>query len=150
MTCPLCDANRVELYHDQGYRRVLRCRSCHFVFTDPMPTHEAKRDIERRAYEGELLPEVADFFRNCHRNFKDDPVIRGFRETLADIARFAPPPARLLDVGPGTGIFLHLARERGFTPFGIDVCEASADKAASEFGIAVDVGEFESFASTPT
>ena len=119
------------------------------MFTDPMPTHEAKHEIERRAYRGELLPEVADFFQNCHRNFKEDAVIRAFRDALAWIARLTPPPGRLLDVGSGTGIFLHLAREQGFAPFGIDVCEESAQKAAVEFGIRVDVGDFEAFAYEP-
>jgi 2-polyprenyl-3-methyl-5-hydroxy-6-metoxy-1,4-benzoquinol methylase len=128
---------------------VLQCRSCRFVFTDPMPTHDAKCEIERRAYQGELLPEISDYFQNCHRNFKEDAVIRGFREGLRWIAEMTPPPGRLLDLGPGTGIFLHLAKEQGFEPFGIDVCDASAEKAAAEFGIRVDVGDFEKFAYEP-
>lgn len=147
--CPLCGGDQPALYHDQGYRRVLRCRRCRFVFTDPLPTRERKVEIEREAYRGELLPEVADFFRNCHRDFTDDPVIRGFRSALDWIAAHGsveqPADGTLLDVGPGTGIFLRLARERGWKPFGIDVCPESAEKAATEFDIAVDVGDFETF-----
>jgi 2-polyprenyl-3-methyl-5-hydroxy-6-metoxy-1,4-benzoquinol methylase len=153
--CALCGARRPFVYHQQGYRRVLKCATCRFVFTDPLPSRERKAAIEREAYRGELLPEVADFFRNCHRDFVDDPVVRGFRDALDWIAEQAGATAgrgegrRLLDVGPGTGIFLHLARERGWQPFGIDVCPESAEKAASEFDIAVDVGDFETFPYGP-
>ena len=146
--CPLCNARDVGVYHDQGYRRVVRCRSCRFTFTDPLPTRERKIEIERQAYRGELLPEVADFFRNCHRDFRDDPVIRGFRDALDWIAD-SGNKGKLLDVGPGTGIFLHLAREKGWQPFGIDVCPESAEKAKAEFDIRVDVGDFERFAYGP-
>lgn len=153
-TCPLCNGREVGVYHDQGYRRVVRCRSCRFTFTDPLPTRERKIEIERQAYRGELLPEVADFFQNCHRDFRDDPVIRGFRHALdwiaSSLAGGGPVQTRrLLDVGPGTGIFLHLAREKGWEPFGIDVCPESAEKAANEFDIRVDVGDFERFAYEP-
>jgi SAM-dependent methyltransferase len=146
--CPLCGAGDVGVYHDQGYRRVVRCPGCRFTFTDPLPTRERKIEIERQAYRGELLPEVADFFRNCHRDFRDDPVIRGFRQALDWIAANGEK-GKLLDVGPGTGIFLHLAREKGWEPFGIDVCPESAEKAATEFGIRVDVGDFERFDYAP-
>lgn len=147
-TCPLCNGREVGVYHDQGYRRVVRCRSCRFTFTDPLPTRERKIEIERQAYRGELLPEVADFFQNCHRDFRDDPVIRGFRDALDWIAANRGK-GKLLDVGPGTGIFLHLAREKGWQPHGIDVCPESAEKAKAEFDIRVDVGDFERFAYAP-
>jgi len=152
--CPLCNGGEVGVYHDQGYRRVVRCRSCRFTFTDPLPTREHKIEIERQAYRGELLSEVADFFQNCHRDFRDDPVIRGFRHALDWIAanragRRPGERGRLLDVGPGTGIFLHLAGEKGWEPFGIDVCPESAEKALTEFDIRVDVGDFERYAYEP-
>lgn len=35
--CPLCSAYDFEVYHDQGYRQVVRCRKCRFVSTHPLP-----------------------------------------------------------------------------------------------------------------
>jgi len=143
--CNLCASERIEIYHEQGYRRVVRCRDCRLVFVDPLPTPQEKAEIERLAYEGDLLPEVADFFRNCHRDFKDDPVIEAFRHALRWIGEHRKP-GRLLDVGPGTGIFLHLAStEFGWQPFGVDICQESADKARDEFGIELQVGDFDSY-----
>ncbi len=112
------------------------------MFADPLPTHEEKAEIERLAYQGDLLPEVAEFFANCHHDFTEDAVIHGFRKGMRWIGQHRPPGS-LLDVGPGTGIFLYLAAEAGWQPFGIDICEESAQKADQEFGLSVDVGEFE-------
>lgn len=140
--CDLCSGSDAITYHDQVWRRVKRCRGCGLVFVDPMPTPEQKAEIERLGYEGEILPEVSDFFRNCHRDFHDDPVIESFRGGLRWIGA-ARPPGHLLDVGPGTGIFLHIARtEFGWEPTGIDLCVASAVKAKEEFDLDLDVGDF--------
>ncbi len=147
--CNLCASERIAVYHDQGYRCVVKCRDCRFVFVDPLPTPEQKAEIERLAYDGDMLPEVADFFRNCHRDFKDDPVIEAFRHGLRWLGAHRKP-GRLLDVGPGTGIFLHLARaEFGWEPFGIDICQESADKARAEFGIVLQVGDFDTYPWEP-
>ena len=37
-TCRLCGASDLYLYHDQGYRRLAKCRRCRLVFADPLPT----------------------------------------------------------------------------------------------------------------
>lgn len=147
--CDLCHSTDIATYHDQGWRRVVRCRKCLLTFVDPMPTREQKAEIERQAYEGEILPEVADFFRNCHRNFQEDPVIDSFREGLKWMGSVRTP-GRLLDVGPGTGIFLYLARkEFGWEPNGVDICVESAVKAKTEFDIDLQVGDFDDYPWPP-
>ena len=119
------------------------------VFAHPLPSREEKRAIEYESYESDILPEVAEFFRNCHRDFKEDPVIHGFRESLAWIGRHRRP-GRLLDVGSGTGIFVFLAqRDFGWRGRGIDICDTSASKAAHEFDVSVDTGDFETFGYSP-
>jgi len=139
--CPLCTGSDLYVYHDQRFRRLAKCRDCRLVFADPLPDRAQKYETERQAYVGEALPETAEFFRNCHRDFREDAVIRAFRESLAWIGR-ERRPGELLDVGPGTGIYMHLAKEAGWNVHGIDVCELGARKAADEFGLQVDVGDF--------
>ena len=147
--CNLCGSGDIATYHDQGWRRVVRCRACRLTFVDPMPTPDEKAEIERQAYVGEVLPETAEFFRNCHRNFKDDPVIESYRFGLRWMGSLRPP-GRLLDVGPGTGIFLYIARkEFGWEPSGVDICSESAVKAREEFEIELDVGDFDTYAWEP-
>jgi SAM-dependent methyltransferase len=142
--CTLCGGTAYRELHDMGWRRVLRCAGCGLVRADPLPTMDEKRAVETQGYTDETaFPEVRDFFANCHRDFVDDPVIRAMRRHLADLEAVLGGPGTLLDVGAGTGIFMHLARERGWRPDGVDICPLTAEKAAREFDLAIAVGPFE-------
>lgn len=132
------------MLHDLGWRRILRCKRCNLVRADPLPTMQEKEAIETQGYTDETaFPEMRDFFANCHRTFVEDPVIREMRRHLERLEHTVGGPGRLLDVGAGTGIFMHLARERGWKPEGIDICPLTAEKAASEFDLKITVGPFE-------
>ena len=142
--CALCGASEYRLLHDMGWRRVLRCAGCGLVRADPLPSMDEKVAVETLGYTDETAyPEVRDFFANCHRDFVEDPVIRGMRRNLTDLEQVLGGTGRLLDVGAGTGIFMHLARERGWEPTGVDICPLTADKAEREFGVRIAVGPFE-------
>ena len=142
--CTLCRSRVFRQLHDMGERRVLRCATCGLVRADPLPTMDEKQFVETQGYtDAKAFPEVHDFFANCHRDFVDDPVIRSMRRQLVDLERLLGGPGTLLDVGAGTGIFMFLARERGWTPRGVDICPLSAEKALREFDLEVSVGPFE-------
>lgn len=120
------------------------CAACGLVRADPLPTLDEKVAVETRGYtDATAFPEVRDFFANCHRNYVEDPVIRGMRRHLIDIERARGGPGTLLDVGAGTGILMHLARERGWNVAGVDICPLTAEKALKEFGVHIAVGPFE-------
>ena len=142
--CALCGGSAYRTLHDMGWRRILRCTGCGLVRADPLPTLAEKLEVETQGYTDETaFPEVRDFFANCHRDFVEDPVIRAMREHLAELERAIGGPGTLLDVGAGTGIFMHLARERGWRPEGVDICPLTAEKAEREFGLRIAVGPFE-------
>jgi SAM-dependent methyltransferase len=143
-SCALCGGTTYRLLHDMGWRRILRCAGCGLVRADPFPTLEEKRAIETQGYTDEhAFPEVRDFFANCHRHFVEDPVIRAMRRHVGELESAVGAPGTLLDVGAGTGIFMHLARERGWRPEGVDICPLTAEKAEKEFGLKIVVGPFE-------
>jgi len=71
----------------------------------------------------------------------DDPVVRAFARHLATLGRLAAG-RRLLDVGVGTGLLVHLARQAGWDATGVDICAEAAERAGREFGVAVAVGDF--------
>lgn len=143
--CTLCRGSDYGVLHDLGWRRVLRCTRCGLTRADPLPTMDEKREVETQGYtDATAFPEVRDFFANCHRDFVEDPVIRAMRGHLAGLERILGAPGALLDVGAGTGILMHLARERGWQPDGVDICPLTAEKAAHEFDVRIAVGPFES------
>jgi SAM-dependent methyltransferase len=141
--CPLCDATAARALHVRAERRIVRC-ACGLVFVDPLPSVEEAERRETAAIRGEIQEETRAMFAAYGRGYRaDDPVVRAFVRHLATLAPLAPG-RRLLDVGVGTGLFLHLAREAGWEASGVDLSPEAAARATAEFGAPVTVGEFTS------
>jgi len=137
--CLVCGATGARSLHGPG-SPLVRCR-CGLVFVDPLPTSEEIAAREDDAFHGGLRDETAEMFTAYYRDFPDDPVVRGFRATIARLREIAGG-GRLVDVGIGTGLLLHLAREGGFEPLGVEISPGAAEKAREEFGVEVRVGDF--------
>lgn len=139
--CPVCGAAGARPLHVRPHRQVVRCR-CGLVFVDPLPPADAIAERESEAFRGELIHEAREMFDAYGRDYrKDDPVVRAFVAHLATIGRLTAG-RRLLDVGVGTGLLIHLAREAGWDASGVDLCEDAAARARAEFGVPVAVGDF--------
>jgi 2-polyprenyl-3-methyl-5-hydroxy-6-metoxy-1,4-benzoquinol methylase len=144
IACALCGGTSYRLVADMGWRRALRCADCGMIRADPLPSPEEKVHSESFDYENDdACPEVQDLFKNYHRDYVEDPIIRRMRTHLADLEETIGGPANLLDVGSGTGIFMHLARERGWRPAGVELCAERAKECEREFELPVHVGLFE-------
>lgn len=137
--CLVCGATGARPLH--GARSPLVRCACGLVFVDPLPSSEEIAAREDDAFHGGLRDETAEMFTAYYRNFPDDPVVRGFRATVAKL-RTLTGGGRLVDVGIGTGLLLHLAREGGFEPLGVEISPGAAEKAREEFGVEVRVGDF--------
>ncbi|MEY4950722.1 MAG: hypothetical protein RL698_2933 [Pseudomonadota bacterium] len=140
--CPVCGARSGQARHTGEV--VLRGCPCGVVYMDPLPRPSVIAEQEIEAFEGGLREETTEMFTAYYRDYPDDPVVRGFRESVEEIRRVTGG-GRLVDVGIGTGLFLHLAREAGFAPLGVEISPACAARARAEFGVDVHVGDFESF-----
>ena len=139
--CPACGERRARTLHRRPARRILRC-TCGLVFIDPLPSEAEVAAREAEAFRGELLAETRAMFDAYGRGYRDDdPVVRAFTRHLATLGRLAAG-RRLLDVGVGTGLLVHLARQAGWDATGVDICAEAAERAGREFGVAVAVGDF--------
>ena len=139
--CPACGERRARTLHRRPARRILRC-TCGLVFIDPLPSEAEVAAREAEAFRGELLAETRAMFDAYGRGYRDDdPVVRAFARHLATLGRLAAG-RRLLDVGVGTGLLVHLARQAGWDATGVDICAEAAERAGREFGVAVAVGDF--------
>jgi 2-polyprenyl-3-methyl-5-hydroxy-6-metoxy-1,4-benzoquinol methylase len=124
--CALCGGRRWDTLETAGPAAVVRC-ACGLVFVTPQPP---PADLEA-AYDAAY-----------YRPWADQAPRRAaiWQARLARVAALRPPPARLLDVGCGTGAFLGLCRERGFEVAGTEL-SAYAAKTAAQAGFAVTRGE---------
>jgi SAM-dependent methyltransferase len=88
------------------------------------------------------LPELKDYYRFCFDDDPGNPLVEQY-EAWLDVIERVKPPGRVLDVGCGTGLFLSVARRRGWEPFGIDESLEATRHARDHFGLNPLVGEFE-------
>jgi 2-polyprenyl-3-methyl-5-hydroxy-6-metoxy-1,4-benzoquinol methylase len=95
-----------------------------YWWADKKDTHSSMagilRSVERIYRETVLLDHVC-FLQRCAR-------------------KNAPEEKTLLDIGCGSGTFLSLAEERGFSCHGMDVSESAAAAARRQYGLAVRQG----------
>lgn len=137
--CLVCGASGARPLH--GPQSTLYRCSCGQVFMDPIPSGGEIAEREDEAFEGGLMDETAEMFTAYYRDFPEDAVVLGFRATLERLRELAGA-GRLVDVGIGTGLLLHLAQEAGFDVLGCEISPGAAAKAKEEFGVDVMVGDF--------
>ncbi len=125
-TCPLCGSSAGAVLAAQSdLGRLVRCASCGLLYKDPLPAEDVGRHYDD-VYRYDVLSERIDQRRR--------ELFRGF---LAEVRPFGS--GRLLDVGCGSGEFLILAREQGWTADGIEVSLRGAALARGR-GLAVHDG----------
>jgi len=139
--CIVCDGSDRRSLHGARRGSLQRC-VCGLVYVDPLPATDVIAAREDEAFHGGLRDETAEMFSAYYRNYPEDPVTRGFRATVQHLKQLTGG-GRLIDVGIGTGLMLHLAREAGFEVLGVEISRGAAERARQEFGVDILVGDFE-------
>jgi len=149
--CPVCAAPRAPGFakgRDRlfdlapGRFRLYRCSSCGCIFQHPVPELSAIASF----YPGQYWWRES---RRTRASLILSRLERRYREFVAlDHVRFLQRCASrtgggrsLLDIGCGSGTFLHLARKRGFDPHGLDMSANAVAAAKAEYGLPVRQGD---------
>ncbi len=144
-TCALCQAHQAELVvRETDGRTIVRCLNCGMRHVHPFPSDEALAAIyQTEAYFGMNSPDPSVGYSAYAVG---QIVSTTDRERLRLLARWHPPPGRLLDVGCAFGSFLLAAHEAGWQPLGLEISEPAARTAREKFGLEVFNGTLQNFA----
>ena len=139
--CDLCSGSQTVSICETDRRwkplSTVACADCALMRTDPMPT------------ETELAQYYSSEYRADYQLAGSEPPkfhrVRSRREAAARVERMAPwlvPDARVLDMGSGSGEFLHLAQDRGCDVVGIEPGSDYAEFARKAYGVQVLVSSW--------
>lgn len=135
--CPVCGTAALP-DAKLGGCDLARCPRCRFMF------------LLRAAGSAAALYDDGYFAAYAGGDYRDSEAQRRHesRLRLDWIARWAPPPARLLEIGAAAGYFLDEARERGYATAGVEVSPSMAAHARDALGLDVAADRVET-ASLP-
>jgi len=144
--CPICGAGPAPALYQLSEFRILGCPECQQVYLRPLPSPEHIAEMFSQLYTGgtSSLTELQGYYDFCYHDTPDNPLVRRYELWLDAMERHCKP-GRLLDIGCGTGLFMAVAKRRGWEPFGIDACEEATEHARTKLGLDVWIGEFEEF-----
>jgi len=114
-----------------------KCAACGFTQPERLP---ALPGVFDRLYDQLWAPEW------IHQEFESDYKDLIFRVILDGLASRTTVKGRLLDVGAHAGRFIHLARQAGWTPEGIELNPRTASFAAARTGLPVHTTNVERMA----
>lgn len=109
-----------------------RCLDCGAVFLSPRPTDEQLKLAYDDSYYGTGDSKFGLFLEKVLDVFRGSRVRR--------VCRYIVPPARILDIGCGSGGFLKKLANRGFEAFGSELEGRAARRAMQLDGIKIKTG----------
>jgi SAM-dependent methyltransferase len=141
-----CASGRDRLFgFARGQFSLFRCLSCGSVFQSPFPEEDALTGFYPQEYwwsEESATPKgLAGLLRRFERLYREF-VVKDHVSFLDRCARENKMQGKsLLDIGCGSGTFLHIAQNRGFIPHGMDMSSQAVEIIKKQYGYNVRQGE---------
>lgn len=144
--CLVCGETRKRLRYQITRFQVLECTRCAQIYLDPLPSEREIEDLFQELYAtgGGSAPELKSYYGFCYDDDPGNPLVQLYERWLNKIEA-QHRPGTMLDVGSGTGLFLAIAKRRGWETYGIDANIEATDYAREEFGLDLWVGDFADF-----
>lgn len=137
--CKICDSSKIKLKYVVEDYDIFKCNNCSVVFLDFHKDFDISKLYSSDYYLEREEYYLKNYIVDPSCNIKS-PHIDDFREGL-NIIESLKPRGRLLDVGCGMGLFLFMAKQRGWDVFGVDVSDYATDFTKKSFGINCFVGD---------
>ncbi len=130
--CPICEQDETLPLFDKDSLSVVTCKRCQLRYVNPRVSQQA---LEKDYIEAYYPPD------KVARIHTDSMEWLQMTERLTELEKRCQGKGKLLDVGCGIGTFLHLARERGWEPYGVDPSKSGITFAQEIHQLDVRCGE---------
>ncbi|HGJ63840.1 TPA: class I SAM-dependent methyltransferase [bacterium] len=109
VTCDICKSTKIAFHHRYYQFPVIVCNSCGFIRAREIPSDsELKNYYSRYFYEEDVAI---------------DKLTRKRYLSILDRLEFVRKTNKIIDFGCGTGLFLQVAKERGWDIIGVEISE---------------------------
>lgn len=146
-SCDLCGGRELNLYlkdvttwEHLGKFNLVVCQNCGLVFVSPRP----KSDQIQKFYPPERYWGDQDI-RKPHGKSLNKKWCRqrdeGYGILYREIFKQFPKPARILDIGCGTGGFLTAFRDKDWQVLGTEISKEAASYSGKTYGFPVKIGD---------
>ena len=137
INCPICNSQNYEIVYKKRYKmwskdkllvwpaQQVICKDCGMIFTNPQPT---KKTLERFYKSDMRYGEPSDFFRLSQIEFIHNNTSENCKT--------------MFDIGAFDGMFLNIAKNKGYNVFGIEPSEEGVHRAMEKYGIKIIKGFF--------
>ena len=146
--CPLCRETARKRLFEIRDSAVYQCLNCGLRFIDPCLAPQSMQ----AAYESE---ESLKDFHGFHKGYYDygdleteTKTVTDFRRALEQLERRVPGPRSeqsIFDVGFGNGLFLALAKKRGWKVGGIDTSAGNVELVRQKFSLQLAQSDLEHY-----
>jgi dolichol-phosphate mannosyltransferase len=113
-----------------SHGRIVQCLSCGLVYTNPQIRPQEVLSLYSQVEDKTYLDNI-------------DARVATFEYNLKAIENLLPRPGRLLEIGSYVGVFLRLARERGWEVLGVEPSVWASAYARDELGLPTVTGNIE-------
>lgn len=147
--CPACGDDTPTPAGEMGGWALGACPRCGTRFTAVAPSPDELRELYGRLYtEGETYQMHLDELKRLGATGKN--AAGGLYRSAIFLRRYQPDVGdRMLEVGCGNGMFLLLARDRGWTVEGIDLSGSAIRAGRETHGLPVQEADFAHYDAEP-
>lgn len=139
MNCRICNSDRIKTVFSFDIASLLKCRNCGIMFWDKIPT---KEQIQHLYSNKDYMEYHSAYFKDSYEGYDENSQhIKNYSEILNTMTTKYNTRGYLLDVGCATGVFLDLARKKGWKTKGIEISPDFADYGRKHFNLDIFCGE---------
>ena len=122
--CNLCNSNEAKLIYRGKTSNIIKCLRCGLLYNDPIFLNQDLKEL----YEQE------DYYASYTK--RKEYWINFYHRLLGGVEKYKSG-GKLLDVGCGLGLFMNLAKSKGWQVYGVEPSIYASNYAKKEFNLDV-------------